>query len=133
MEEARLQETDAGLVPAGPGWFVVNARDARWIERPGRGHNVPLTGWSEEEAETFVHCPPGARHMILGAGERGCVVLSVGARQHIGEDCNGGAYVHDPAAERHGASAGADVTDPAQAYAHLPAPFPVRYPGGLPE
>ncbi len=35
MREAELLETDAGLVPDGEGWFVVNARDARW-ER-GRG------------------------------------------------------------------------------------------------
>src|SRR3954464_9044696 len=53
MDEAQLRETDAGLVPAGPGWFVVNAREARWVERPGRGHNVPLTGWTEDEAETW--------------------------------------------------------------------------------
>jgi len=28
--DAQLQDTDAGLVPEGEGWFVVNARDARW-------------------------------------------------------------------------------------------------------
>jgi uncharacterized cupin superfamily protein len=184
-EEARLQATDAGLVPASGGWFVVNARDARWIERPRRGHSVPLTGWTEAEAETwfgqlgvnlvvlgpgepigmyhweadaegflvldgegllivegqerplrrwdFVHCPPGTKHMIVGAGERGCVVLAAASRAHIGEDCNGGAYVHDAVAERHGASIPPAVTDPAEAYAHLPAPRPVRYPGGLPD
>jgi uncharacterized cupin superfamily protein len=32
---------------------VVNARDARWIEKPGQGHNLPLTGVDEYEAETF--------------------------------------------------------------------------------
>jgi uncharacterized cupin superfamily protein len=53
VPEAPLEETDAGLVPAGPGWFVVNAHDARWIEREGRGWNVPLTGWTEEEAEAW--------------------------------------------------------------------------------
>jgi hypothetical protein len=30
MREARLVETESGLVPEGDGWFVVNARDARW-------------------------------------------------------------------------------------------------------
>jgi len=51
--EARLDETDAGLVPAGGGWFVMNARDARWFEKPGMGHSLPLTGHDEYEAETF--------------------------------------------------------------------------------
>jgi len=29
-EEARLEEQEGGLVPVGPGWFVLNARDALW-------------------------------------------------------------------------------------------------------
>ncbi len=31
VPEARLEPTDTGLVPAGDGWFVVNAREARWL------------------------------------------------------------------------------------------------------
>ena len=50
--EAKLKQ-EAGLVPASEGWFVLNARDARWIEQPGRGFNLPLTGIDEYEAETF--------------------------------------------------------------------------------
>jgi uncharacterized cupin superfamily protein len=53
VQEADLEQTDAGLVPAGPGWFVMNARDARWFRNPGRGHSLPLTGHDEYEAETF--------------------------------------------------------------------------------
>jgi hypothetical protein len=34
VPEAKLKETDAGLVPASTGWFVMNARDARWCHRP---------------------------------------------------------------------------------------------------
>jgi hypothetical protein len=30
----RLEQTDAGLVPASSGWFVLNARDARWFPKP---------------------------------------------------------------------------------------------------
>jgi hypothetical protein len=48
-----LKETDAGLVPASAGWFVMNARDARWFEKPGQGHSTPLAGYDEYEAETF--------------------------------------------------------------------------------
>jgi uncharacterized cupin superfamily protein len=53
VEQAKLERTEAGLVPASQGWFVMNARDARWIDQPGRGFNLPLTGWDEYEAETF--------------------------------------------------------------------------------
>jgi uncharacterized cupin superfamily protein len=30
VAEARLEKQESGLAPAGPGWFVVNARDAVW-------------------------------------------------------------------------------------------------------
>ena len=53
VPEARLEDGGAGLVPASCGWFVLNARDARWFEKPGQGHSLPLTGHDEYEAETF--------------------------------------------------------------------------------
>jgi quercetin dioxygenase-like cupin family protein len=53
VPEAKLEQTEAGLVPATPGWFVLNVREARWIDRGGRGHSAPLTGWTDEEAETL--------------------------------------------------------------------------------
>jgi uncharacterized cupin superfamily protein len=31
VPEAPLERTDGGLVPGGEGWFVLNARDARWL------------------------------------------------------------------------------------------------------
>jgi len=37
VPEAPLESTDSGVVPAGEGWFVVNARDARWRASEGRG------------------------------------------------------------------------------------------------
>jgi uncharacterized cupin superfamily protein len=36
VPEASLDSTDAGLVPQGDGWFVLNARDARWLHEEGR-------------------------------------------------------------------------------------------------
>lgn len=53
VPEAKLERTEAGLVPTSAGWFVLNLRAARWIERPGQGHGVPLTGVDEHEAETL--------------------------------------------------------------------------------
>jgi uncharacterized cupin superfamily protein len=37
MPEARQRETEHGKVVDGDGWFVVNARDARWREKGPRG------------------------------------------------------------------------------------------------
>ena len=53
VPEAELRDSGAGLVAASTGWFVMNARDARWFRRPGRGDGLPLTGCDEYEAETF--------------------------------------------------------------------------------
>jgi uncharacterized cupin superfamily protein len=37
MHEAPLVDTGSGFVPAGDGWFVLNARDARWLTWEARG------------------------------------------------------------------------------------------------
>ena len=52
VPEAELELTEAGAVPASAGWFVLNARDARWFHRSGRD-SLPLTGCDEFEAETY--------------------------------------------------------------------------------
>jgi len=179
VPEAPLEQTEHGLAPAGEGWFVLNAREARWRHREGRGESLPLTGFTDAEAERwfpqlgiallvlgpgepigmyhwekdqedflvlsgegllivegaerplrqwdFVHCPPGAQHMIVGAGEHGCVVVAVGAREHMDENCNGGAYTVDEAALRHQAGVSEETSDPEAAYAHLPESIPARY------
>ena len=31
IEEARLESVESGLAPVTPGWFIVNARDAAWV------------------------------------------------------------------------------------------------------
>src|SRR5919204_2323622 len=44
IPEAPLEEIEGGLVPTGEGWFVLNAREARWRDRPQRGKSLPLEG-----------------------------------------------------------------------------------------
>jgi uncharacterized cupin superfamily protein len=44
VPEATLEETEQGLVPAGRGWFVLNAREASWYESAGRGKTPSLQG-----------------------------------------------------------------------------------------
>jgi uncharacterized cupin superfamily protein len=45
VREAELRETEAGLVPEGEGWFVLNLREASWSTFPGGGT------WISVEAE----------------------------------------------------------------------------------
>jgi uncharacterized cupin superfamily protein len=182
VPEARLETTEEGLAPAGPGWFVLNAREARWRRRPGRGHSLPFTGWMQEARERhfpqlgvnlfvlepgepigmyhweadaedflvlsgealllvegqerplrqwdFVHCPPDTNHIILGAGDRQCVVLAMSSRQHALEDEGWGGYTVDELALRHGAGVERQTHDPEQAYARFPDPEPAPYQDG---
>ena len=44
VPEAPLEQTEHGLVPQGEGWFVLNAREARWRARPGRGVSTVFEG-----------------------------------------------------------------------------------------
>jgi len=68
VPEAPLEQTEAGLVPAGEGWFVLNARDARWRHRPQRGDSLPFTGSTDHEAETYFP-QLGVQLFVLGPGE----------------------------------------------------------------
>jgi uncharacterized cupin superfamily protein len=47
VPEAELQKTEHGLVPTGDGWFVLNARDARWYHTDGRSAFCDLEGDQE--------------------------------------------------------------------------------------
>ena len=47
VPEAPLESTEHGLVPAGDGWFVLNARDARWRPSEGRGAYCGFEGEPE--------------------------------------------------------------------------------------
>jgi hypothetical protein len=123
VPEAPLEETADGLVPAGPGWFVLNAREARWRERPGRGVVLSFTGTTDAEREWFP---------IVGAGA-GCVVLGVGSREYQEGDAWGGYTVADVAL-RHGVGVEQETSDPAVAYARFGPGRPVPYrEGSLPE
>lgn len=65
-KRAALKKTSAGLVPAGSGWFVVNAGEARWWrnERFGRGCKF-------EGERRFPHL--GVRLRVLAPGQPNCM------------------------------------------------------------
>jgi uncharacterized cupin superfamily protein len=179
VPEAPLEATEHGHVPQGDGWFVLNARDARWREGQGRGafcifegepefpqygmHLVVLPPgepmamyhWEADQEDflvvageallivegverplsqwDLVHCPAGANHVIVGAGETPCAVVAVGARDRsTGPEWGG--YTVDETALRHGAGVERETTDPSEAYARFGPRKPVRYrEGWLPE
>jgi uncharacterized cupin superfamily protein len=174
VPEAPLDRTENGLVPAGAGWFVVNAREAQWIHAEGRGARLAFEGEGEAEFSQvgislfslapgegmgmyhweadqedflvlsgeglliiegeerplrqwdFVHCPPDAKHIIVGAGDRPCVVLAIGAREHQdGPDWGG--YTVDEVALKHGVSVERETIHAREAYAHVPHRGPAAY------
>jgi uncharacterized cupin superfamily protein len=67
IPEAPPEQTEDGLVAVGGGWFVLNARDARWHHRPGR-HSVSFTGKTEFEADTYFPML-GVQLAVLEPGE----------------------------------------------------------------
>ena len=62
VAEAPLEDTEHGRIPAGEGWFVLNAKDARWRYN---GHGGRLT-FFEGRAEMW---RVGINVSILGPGE----------------------------------------------------------------
>jgi uncharacterized cupin superfamily protein len=91
------------------------------------GEERPLKQWD------FVHCPPKAKHVIVGAGDGSCLVLAVGARDRsVGPDWGG--YTVDETAQRYDASVLEETTEPEEAYARFPKREPSAYrEGWLPE
>jgi uncharacterized cupin superfamily protein len=47
VPEASLEQTEEGLVPKGAGWFVVNAKESRWLEHPTFGSGTTFEGQGE--------------------------------------------------------------------------------------
>ena len=105
---------------ADPEDFLVLSGEALLIVE---GEERPLRQWD------FVHCPPGTKHMILGAGDQPCVVLATGGRSHQTPEEWGG-YTVDEVALRHGAGVEEATIDAEEAYARFPAPEPTRYRDG---
>ena len=94
MPESRLTQTDAGLVPEGDGWFVVNARDARWSHHRTFGSCVTFEG----EAPRFAQL--GINLNVLRPGELMCMYHGENAQEDFldGEERTLGKwdFVHCP-------------------------------------
>ena len=169
VSEAKLVQTDGGLEPEGSGWFVLNAKQARWLDghfgaytrfegderfsdiginigvlAPGQpacyyhgedaqeaflvsGECLLLIEGEERrlKAWDFVHCPPWAEHVFVGAGDGPCAVLAVGRRKD-----GGVVYPASELAQRHEAGVAAETPDPQEAYKAIRADEPVGYRDG---
>jgi uncharacterized cupin superfamily protein len=66
VPESRLESAEHGLVPKGDGWFVLNAREARWLHAPGRSAICEFEGAFEGEQD-FLQL--GINLSVLGLGE----------------------------------------------------------------
>jgi mannose-6-phosphate isomerase-like protein (cupin superfamily) len=67
VAEARLEQTEHGIVPKGEGWYVLNMRDAEWRQADGRGAvcvvGDDFEGWRREADQL------GINPFVLGPGE----------------------------------------------------------------
>ena len=160
VPEAPLEPTEHGRAPSGEGWFVLNVREAKWLDGhfgaytrfegesrfPTLGFNIGVLApgqpschyHGENEQEDFlvlagecllliegqerplrqwdfVHCPPGTRHMIVGAGNGPCALLAVGTR--LTDEV---IYPRSELALRHHAGAERETREPREAYAGIP-------------
>jgi uncharacterized cupin superfamily protein len=67
VPESPLVQTENGLVPKGEGWFVLNACEAQWWDRKGRGVLCEFEGAGFEGAADFLQL--GINLTVLGPGE----------------------------------------------------------------
>jgi uncharacterized cupin superfamily protein len=69
VEEARMQELPTGLRPATQGWFVVNVRDAWWLENEKFGSSCTFEGeWPDAWFAGL-----GVRVNVLQPGQPNCL------------------------------------------------------------
>ena len=143
VEEARLEQLDAGLTPVTDGWFVVSVPEAAWVTNEVLGDACIFEGDDHREANQenflvlagecilliegeerllkqwdFVHCPAGTEHGFLGSGTGPCVIFMTGARKGWPE--KGIVYPRSELALRHGAGVETETSSPAEAYAPYP-------------
>jgi len=66
----------------------------------------------------YLHSPPGTTHVLVGAGDRPCAILMIGAPRS--SSLSSIHYPQDAVAARHGASVAQATDSSKQAYAERP-------------
>src|SRR5262245_58382304 len=96
VPEARLEKTEAGLIPQGEGWFVLNARDASWIRSEERGQDTDFEGrqeWTQlgfrihvllpGQRNGMYHGESGQEDFLVVSGE--CLLVIEGEERRLGQ------------------------------------------------
>ncbi len=108
VPESRLESTEHGLVPEGDGWFVLNARDARWRPSEGRGAycifegepefsqlGIHLVTLAPGEPMTMYHWEADQEDFLVLAGE--ALLIVEGEERPLRQ----WDFVHCPAGTKH--------------------------------
>ena len=74
VEQARLRQSENGLVPEGDGWFVLNAKESRWWHHDTFGSAVNFEG--EARFKDF-----GINIQVLQPGEPNCLYHGENAQE----------------------------------------------------
>jgi uncharacterized cupin superfamily protein len=74
VTEAKLVEAEGGLVPEGEGWFVLNAREAKWLD----GH---FGAYTRFEANPGDFPEVGINIGVLAPGQPACYYHGEGAQE----------------------------------------------------
>lgn len=107
IPEAALEQTEAGLVPAGEGWFVLNAREAQWLDGdfgaytrfegeprfPQLGINIGVL--APGQPSCMYHREGDQEDFLVLSGE--CLLLVEGEERHL----KAWDFVHCPAWTEH--------------------------------
>lgn len=88
------------------GFLVVEGECLLIVE----GEERPLRRWD------YFHCPPGTTHSFVGAGDRPCVLVTLGLRDDGGTIL----YARDETALAHEAGVEEETDTPGDAYAPFP-------------
>jgi uncharacterized cupin superfamily protein len=95
VPEAPMEQTDAGLRPAGPGWYILSARDAEWLDNEKFGKGVTFESAAAEfphyginiqvlwpgQPNCYYHAEEGQEDFIVLSGE--CLVLIEGEERRL--------------------------------------------------
>ncbi len=108
VPEARLESTEHGLVPDGDGWFVLNAREARWRPAKGRGaycifegepefaqYGIHLVSLEPGDAMAMYHWEADQEDFLVVAGE--ALLIVEGEERPLRQ----WDFVHCPAGTKH--------------------------------
>jgi uncharacterized cupin superfamily protein len=110
VPEARLVRREGGLVPDGEGWFVVNARDARWWHHDAFGSATTFENEEDNRFKEFginiqilepgqpnsmYHAENAQEDFLVLYGE--CLLLAEGEERRLGQ----WDFVHCPPWTKH--------------------------------